>query len=400
LSLAYALAVFAAGSVVVAGLYLWQVRRLSEPIIIEPAQVVVIDPRTGQRTDTAIGVLSRSRLAAAYLEDVERRAYRYSLEELRKASLVALPVLAVVAFGSGWVLSGWTLQPMRRMVVVARDISERDLSGRIGLRGPDDELKDLADTFDEMLDRLQASFEDQRRFVQDMSHEIRNPLAIASANLELALDGRDPDEVRRVAGIAHRAIGRVNDIVDDLVRRARQGVPSSTRGPVDLRDLVGDVAIEQAVRAQARSITLAQRVEAGRAPVVTGDASALRRAVTNLVVNALRLAPEGSTVTVGAGLSGEWATLSVTDEGPGIRSEDQLLVFDRFWRGADAGKGLGLGLSIVRQVAERHGGRVDLMSTPGVGSTFTIRLPMPIERRDVVESSPGGGPSDQVDPVS
>ena len=273
---------------------------------------------------------------------------------------------------------------MGRMAAVARDISGTELSRRIGLRGPDDELKDLADTFDEMLDRLQATFEDHRRFVQDASHELRNPLAVTRANLELVIDDPDasPDELRAAAQVAHASTERLSHIVDDLVAQARQGVPSHHATLVELDELAADIVVEFAAGAAARRIDLvAQRgpgTEPGSSPVVNGDEAALRRAVTNLVVNAIRLAPTDSTITITTSVEDGEAVISVTDEGPGIDPALRESVFERFWRGDDAGKGLGLGLSIVRQVAQRHGGRVDLRSAVGDGSTFSIRLPVPV----------------------
>ncbi len=171
LSLTYALAVFATGAVLIAMLMVWQVRRLDEPIMVNRRPLVLEDSATGRQFDTQLEVFTQDDLNEAFLEQFEREAYRQSLGELRKASLVGLGVLFVVAFGSGWLLSGWALRPMGRMAAVAREISASELSRRIGLRGPEDELKYVADTFDEMLDRLQASFEDQRRFIQDASHE-------------------------------------------------------------------------------------------------------------------------------------------------------------------------------------------------------------------------------------
>ncbi|MFV0523655.1 MAG: sensor histidine kinase [Acidimicrobiales bacterium] len=384
LSLAYALAVFTAGSVLVAGLYLWQVRQLDEPIIMQTRPVVVV---AGEDTfETELRVISQSDATAAVLTQLERRAYRESLNQLRVASFWGLGVLFVVAFGSGWVLSGWTVAPMRRMATVARDISARDLSARIDLVGPDDELKDLADTFDEMLDRLQNAFEDQRRFVQDTSHELRNPLAVARTNLELVIDepGATRDELADAVRIAYGATGRLGGIVDDLVAQARLGVPVAARAPVDLEALAADVVAEQDGVAAGRSV----RVELGAppdAPVsVTGDEPAIRRAVTNLVANAVRLSPEGETVTVTLTRDGSDAVVAVTDRGPGIEPADQARVFERFWRGSDQGPGLGLGLSIVRQVVERHGGRVELNSEPGHGATFRLRFPMAV-------AGPSGG---------
>ena len=383
LSLTYALAVFATGAVLIAVLMVWQVRQLDEPIMVNRRPLVLEDSATGQQFDTQLEVFTRNDLNQAFLEQFEREAYRQSLGELRKASMVGLGVLFVVAFGSGWLLSGWALRPMGRMAAVAREISGNELSRRIGMRGPEDELKYLADTFDEMLDRLQASFEDQRRFIQDASHELRNPLAVTQTNLELVIDDpdADPEELRRAASIAHRSTGRVSAIVDDLILQARQGVPRSQASLVGLDTIAAEIAVELEASAAVRNLSLVVEVdgdETAPRPVVKGDEAALRRAVTNLVLNAIRLAPQDSTVTLRTAIDHEGATISVIDEGPGIAREDHEAVFERFWRGDDAGSGLGLGLSIVRQVAERHGGRVDLASSPTGGSTFAIRLPMPV----------------------
>ena len=383
LSLTYALAVFATGAVLIAVLMVWQVRQLDEPIMVNRRPLVLEDSATGQQFDTQLEVFTRNDLNQAFLEQFEREAYRQSLGELRKASMVGLGVLFVVAFGSGWLLSGWALRPMGRMAAVAREISGNELSRRIGMRGPEDELKYLADTFDEMLDRLQASFEDQRRFIQDASHELRNPLAVTQTNLELVIDDpdADPEELRRAASIAHRSTGRVSAIVDDLILQARQGVPRSQASLVGLDTIAAEIAVELEASAAVRNLSLVVEVdgdETAPRPVVKGDEAALRRAVTNLVLNAIRLAPQDSTVTLRTAIDDEGATISVIDEGPGIAREDHEAVFERFWRGDDAGSGLGLGLSIVRQVAERHGGRVDLASSPTGGSTFAIRLPMPV----------------------
>lgn len=378
LSLAYALAVFAAGTVLLATLYFWQVRQLEEPILVRsrPAVARLAD---GAQLDGRL--VTQDDLTMAFLEQFEREAYRNSLDEQRKASLIALGVLAVVAFGSGWVLSGWTLRPMGKMVAVAREISGTELSRRIDLKGPDDELKDLADTFDEMLDRLQASFEDQRRFVQDASHELRNPLAVTQTNLELVLD--DPEagieDLREAARIAYASSGRVGTIVDELIDQARSGVPSGAVSTVELGAVVAAIADDFAASGTSRGLCLDVDEQAPEV-VVRGDAAALRRAVANLVTNAVRLAPADSTILLTVGIENDLAFISVTDEGPGISPDDQERIFDRFWRGDDSGKGLGLGLSIVRQIAERHGGRVDLVSESGVGSTFTLRVPIPVAR--------------------
>ena len=267
---------------------------------------------------------------------------------------------------------------MRRLTAVARDISATELSRRIELRGPDDELKDMADTFDEMLDRLQASFEGQRRFVQDTSHELRNPLAVTRANLELVLDDPDAEagELREAARIAHESAGRVSQIVDQLVEQARDGVPTGVVGDVELATVAESTAEEYRAAARNRKIRLV--VNAPDPVMVHGDEAAIRRAVANLVTNAVRLAPEDSTITVAVDTVADWARVRVIDQGPGIAPADVDRVFERFWRGPDSGKGLGLGLAIVRQVAERHGGRIDVDTEVDIGSTFTLQLPRPV----------------------
>lgn len=392
LSLAYALAVFAVGAAFIAAVYAWQAHQLSQPQPLPTRPIVYVDPITGQRIDTNLELVVKGDVERFVWEALQRQAYAESLSDLRSASLVGLGLLSVVAFGTGWLLAGWTLGPISRITGVAREISgTEELARRIGLDGPDDELKGLADTFDEMLDRLQASFEQQRRFVQDASHELRNPLAIAQANLELALDDPDAtaDDLRRSARIAHESNGRISQIVEDLVVQARSAVPRAMVADVDLVALAAEVAAEMAAPAARRGIAVVTASSSGDSSaregaagaetiVVHGDGAALRRAVTNLATNAVRLAPAGSTITVATGRQGDRATIAVTDQGPGIAPDHQRAVFERFWRGPESGKGLGLGLSIVRQVAERHGGTVELESQPGHGSTFTVVLPLPV----------------------
>ncbi len=396
LSLAYALAVFAVGAAFIAAVYGWQAHQLNQPQPFPARTIVYQDPVTGEQINTDLRFVFRGDFERYVWEALQRQAYAESLNDLRTGSLAGLGLLSVVAFGTGWLLAGWTLGPISRITGVAREISgTEELARRIGLDGPDDELKGLADTFDEMLDRLQASFEQQRRFVQDASHELRNPLAIAQANLELALD--DPhatvDDLRRSAHIAHESNRRISQIVEDLVAQARSSVPRAMVAEVDLVALAAEVAAEMAAPAARRGLTLVTGgaegasvagvggpgapAGGGNEPVmVLGDGPALRRAVTNLVANAVRLAPAGSTVTVATGRRGDRGTIAVIDQGPGIAPDHQRAVFERFWRGPESGKGLGLGLSIVRQVAERHGGTVELASRPGAGSTFTIVLPL------------------------
>ncbi len=372
LALTYSATVYAVGSLMIGGLYAYQVNHLDEPKLAYTTALLV-DPRTG--ASTQLSVFDRSEVATLALERFEHQVNVNALENLKHASLIGLLILVVVAFAIGWVLATVTLRPINRMVSVARDISGSDLSRRIALPGPDDELRGLADTFDAMLDRLQTAFEDQRRFVQDASHELRNPLAVARTNLELALS--DPNagavDLRRAAEVAHRSTGRMSHIVEDLLVQARSGVPHIDQVEVDLVAVAEDVRQQFQRLARERSIKI-NISSAGPVPV-KGDEQALARVLVNLVSNALRFAPGHSTVDINVTRDDVWAEVVVVDQGPGLSDEDQQQVFTRFWRGKNAGPGSGLGLSIVKQVVERHGGSVGINSELGKGATFTVRLP-------------------------
>jgi signal transduction histidine kinase len=373
LSLFYAVAVFSCGSILIGGLYMWQVSRLDESQL-SVQTIDWVDPATEQPIARVL-LLNRADLEDA-ARIVEYNANLRALDNLRKGSLGALAILFVASFGTGWWVAGWALRPVHRMTRVARDITASDLSRRIHLPGPDDELKGLADTFDAMLDRLETGFEDQRRFVQDASHELRNPLAVARTNLDVVLSDPDAsvDDLRRSAEVARRSTQRMASLVDDLLEQARSGVPEFSLDGVDLVALAAEVVDEYRAGADQRKIRIA--LDAPPVPlVVKGDGSALRRAVGNLLSNALKAGPTDSTVTVRVAEDAGRVTVSVADCGPGLTEDDQRRVFERFWRGDPTGNGIGLGLSIVRHIAQRHGGTATVTSEPGVGSTFAIELP-------------------------
>jgi signal transduction histidine kinase len=314
------------------------------------------------------------------LSEFERLINSRTLKELRNYSFSALGVLFVASLGVGWVVAGRVLRPIGRITAVARDIQATDLSRRIELPGPEDELKQLADTFDAMLARLDAAFAAQRQFTADASHELRNPLAIIRTNVDVALadPDPDPDDLRHTIEVVKRASDRMAHLVDDLLALARRQEPTLEHEPVDLGAAVAEASDDFVVPAAARDIVLDRAIAPG--VTVTGDRDALKRAVANLLENAVRLAPAGSRIRLATGSEGDRAWISVADEGPGIAPEDQERVFDRFWR-ADKARarvdgGTGLGLAIVRQIVESHGGQVRLQSKVGVGSSFVIWLPV------------------------
>ena len=312
--------------------------------------------------------------------ELERNVNAQTLTKLRNYSFSALGVLFVASLGVGWVVAGRVLRPIGRITSVARDIQATDMSRRIELPGPDDELKQLADTFDAMLARLDAAFAAQRQFTADASHELRNPLAIIRTNVDVALadPNADPDDLRHTIVVVKRASDRMARLVDDLLALARRQQPTFEHEPLDLGVAVAEASDEFVVPAAARGIVLDRAIAEDL--IVTGDRDALKRAVANLLENAVRLAPPGSRIRLATGGEGDRAWVAVADEGPGIAPEDQPRVFDRFWR-ADRGRaradgGTGLGLAIVREIAESHGGQVRLQSKVGVGSSFVIWLPV------------------------
>ncbi|MGZ8782013.1 MAG: sensor histidine kinase, partial [Gaiellaceae bacterium] len=179
------------------------------------------------------------------------------------------------------------------------------------------------------------------------------------------------------AGVIKRAIDRMARLTDDLLALARLDAPASGREPVPLAALLEDAREEFAAAAAARRVRIETAVVPGR--IVHGDRDVLKRALTNLLDNAIRIAPEGSQVRLSHGEHDGWAWLAVADDGPGIQPEHREWIFDRFWRADDArsrpGGGSGLGLAIVRQIAEAHHGSVDVFSEPGAGATFVLWLP-------------------------
>jgi signal transduction histidine kinase len=313
--------------------------------------------------------------------EAERLVNSEILGKLRFYMFGALGALFVASLGVGWVVAGRVLAPIGRITSVARDIQATDLSRRIRLPGTEeDELKQLADTFDAMLARLDAAFAAQRQFVTDASHELRNPLAIIRTNADVALGDPDasPDELRQTIATVKRAGDRMSLLVDDLLALARRQEPTLEHEPVDLGAAVAEASDDFVVPAETRDIVLDRAIAPG--VVVTGDREALKRVVANLLDNAVRLAPAGSRIRLATGSEGDRAWIAVADEGPGISLEDQAHVFDRFWRADKARSrsdgGTGLGLAIVRQVVEGHGGEVRLHSKVGVGSSFVVWLPI------------------------
>ncbi|MEU5599429.1 HAMP domain-containing sensor histidine kinase [Streptomyces sp. NPDC020298] len=304
---------------------------------------------------------------------------RHALDDLLSRSLLALLGLAVIAFAFGYAMSGRVLSPLGRITRTARAVAGSDLSRRIELDGPDDELKELADTFDDMLERLQRAFTAQQRFVGNASHELRTPLAINRTLLEVHLsDPGAPVELQQLGKTLLATNERSEQLVEGLLLLARSDNQIVERKPVDLAE-VASQAIDQ-VHAEAEAKGVGIRGERKPA-VVQGNGVLLERIALNLVQNAVRYnVSENGWVDVVTAVEHGQAVLIVSNTGPVVPAYEIDNLFEPFRRlrtertGSD--KGVGLGLSIARSVARAHGGHI--AATPREGGGLVMRVTLPI----------------------
>jgi signal transduction histidine kinase len=309
--------------------------------------------------------------------DAEQR--QHALDDLLSRSLLALLGLAIIAFAFGYAMAGRVLSPLGRITRTARAVAGSDLSRRIELDGPDDELKELADTFDEMLERLQRAFTAQQRFVGNASHELRTPLAINRTLLEVHLsDPQAPVELQQLGKTLLATNERSEQLVEGLLLLARSDNQIVERKPVDLAE-VAEQAVDQ-VHAEAEAKGVVIRGEQKPA-VVQGNGVLLERIALNLVQNAVRYnVPEGGWVEVTTEVQHGQAVLIVSNTGPVVPAYEIDNLFEPFRRlrtertGSD--KGVGLGLSIVRSVARAHGGHISAQPREGGGLVMRVTLPI------------------------
>lgn len=284
--------------------------------------------------------------------------------------------LAPIAAALAWWWSGRAVRPFERVRTAAERIEASDLSLRISLERGTTEAVALAAAFDAMLDRLDRSARVQRQLVEEASHELRTPLSVLVTGSEVLLDHAEPDLELYREGLerARTAAERMRATVDELLVDARGRARTIDRRPADLVALTGGVLADLSALAESESVELALH-ESGPVECAV-DETTVRRAIANLVDNAIKNAPEHSRVDIQVTSDSTEAVITATDHGPGIPAEDQSRIFDRFWRG-DQAAGTGLGLPIARQIAQAHGGDLTLTSpTPeGTGARFELRLP-------------------------
>lgn len=337
----------------------------------EPSRGRVATP-VGELRYLAVPVLLGGAPRGTFVSAVYPAEEREEVDEaMRAAATVSLATLTVASLAA-WVVAGRVLAPIRVLTETARHIGESNLSRRIEARG-DDELAELAETFNAMLGRLEEAFSSQQAFLDDASHELRTPITIIRGQLELM--GEDPEERRQTVRIVTEELDRMSRLVDDLLTLAKADRPDFLR--------LETVEIAEFTEAMVSRVSnLAPRhwqTESVGHGVVVADRHRLTQAVMNLADNAARYTTDGTPVFLGSSIDGSEARMWVRDNGPGVHPEDQPRLFERFVRGTSgAGRreGAGLGLAIVRAVAEAHGGRVEVASRPGTGATFTVIVPV------------------------
>jgi two-component system OmpR family sensor kinase len=297
------------------------------------------------------------------------------LEVLGSNLLIVGGMAVVVAFGIGWVLSGLVLRPVNRITQTAHAIgAERDFGRRVDHTGPNDEIGQLATTFNEMLGELQAAYQQQRQFVADVSHELRTPLTTLRGNLEL-LRREPPISDEDQAGVlsdmvaeSRRLIRLVNDLLILARADARQPLRSET---VRVKSLIEDVCRQARLLDPDRLITCDSLPDVA----VPGDQDALKQVLLILLDNAIK--HTNGAITVGVEAIGECVAVRVRDTGPGIEPEMLPHMFERFCReeSASAESGIGLGLAIAKALVEAQHGTITVESQVGQGSVFTVTLP-------------------------
>ena len=296
---------------------------------------------------------------------------------IRVAALIGLAVLAVSSV-LAWSLAGRVLSPVREMTRTARRITGSDLSARIPVDGHD-ELAELGHTFNDMVDRLEEGFRAQRRFLDDVAHELRTPITIARGHLEVV--GEDPVERAETIEIVTEELDRMSRYVADLLLLAKAEQPEFLAlRPVDLGELATD-AMTRVKALATRCWVLDAAPPVGRAATLA-DPDRLTQALVNLATNAAQHTDEGAEIGLGVAADGDHARLWVRDTGPGVDPAVVSSIFDRYSRGtvsrARRPEGTGIGLSIVDAIARAHGGAVSVVSPPGQGATFTVTIPLTI----------------------
>lgn len=375
LSLLYAGAYFAAGVALIAFMYLFLGQVLDQQFMIRTA------PGTPP-LETSPGDLAQTQ---RFVDIMIRRVRLDTLQTMLIASGVIVMVLTVAAGAIGWAVAGQALRPLRDITATARRVADRSLHERIALAGPQDEIKDLADTLDAMLERLDRSFDSQRRFVANASHELRTPLTIGRTLIEVALLDAGGDERIKHLGTTLLAVNQRHEkLTDGLLTLASSEQRTADFQPVDLGDIARQVVTDLRHLAEKGGVALETDL---RPAFVRGDAFLLERLIQNLLENGIQYnLPTAGSVRIASAMSKDDVELVVENTGPVVPQYEIPGLFEPFRRLASTDRlagpvrasivrGAGLGLSIVRSVARTHGG--DVHATPREGGGLVVRVRIP-----------------------
>jgi signal transduction histidine kinase len=383
LTLVYGGLFFVAGAVLLGATYLLFKQELDRSSM----QLLDGPTRDGQERQVFIikdGATLTGDAAVQWMRQQQDELHRAAVTSLLTQGSIALVLVGAAAGASGWVVAGRMLAPLHRVTATARRIAaapatDRSLHQRIDLHGPDDEVKELADTFDGMVERLDSAFDGQRRFVANASHELRTPLTLNRALVELAMHRRTASaDLVQLGENLLQINARHERLISGLLLLARAEHEIAERSPVDLADVVTHVVAQAKDEAEAAGVTVE---ESAAAAPTSGDALLLERLVHNLVENGIRhnLADGTGRVRVASRTAGDRVAVEVSNTGPAVPPYDIPGLFEPFRRlGTDrlvTAKGSGLGLSIVRSVARAHGGEVTARPREGGGLVVTAVLP-------------------------
>lgn len=308
---------------------------------------------------------------------------RAQLWEILVVLVFGLPLVVVLAGIGGYVLARRALRPIDHLATEARRITADRLHERLTTENPGDEIGRLTAVINQAFARLESSFDQLRRFTADASHELRTPLSVVRGLGEAAVaERRSPVEYEEAIGSMLEEVDRMTSLIDTLLRlsRADAGTIRLSRERLDPGELAREVASSLGVLAEERNQKLAFDIEDGL--VVSADRLVLREAIVNVLDNAIKYSPSGSTVTVRVGRVGDHAVVGIADQGPGILPEHRERIFHRFFRVDEArsrdGGGAGLGLAIAKWALDMHGGRITVEQPPAGGSEFQIVLPLAV----------------------
>jgi signal transduction histidine kinase len=311
---------------------------------------------------------------------VEQQIVSSALHRLLLEYVVALVAMTAVSVFTGWLLAGRALAPLRDITATARRVSGENLGERIALTGPADELRELADTFDGMLVRLDGAFASQRHFVANASHELRTPLAIMRTEVDVALADPDAgrDDLRAMGEAVLETVDRCESLIASLLLLARSQATTGHEEPIDLAAVVGDCVTDLRARANENRIRIRTDLEPAW---VDADPGLLERLIANLLDNGIHHNVRGGRLSVATEVHDGRVRLTVANGGARIDPSDVAELTDPFRRLTRSGSGFGLGLSIVRSVAEAHGGTVTLDAPPTGGLVVHVDLPRPRDPR-------------------